>query len=113
MSRAYDHLAPTHFFGELTKTPEGCRLLRERGIVAEFAEIVRLHGMEAHDQAVMTNVKSVLWALVSDAIMLTGGLDVQGNIGSTEGGLPFLEDEEIIEGLVEIAEQSPVLTMRG
>lgn len=45
--------------------------------------------------------------------MLTGEPDVQGNIGSTEGGLPFLEDEEIIEGLVEIAEQSPVLTMRG
>ena len=33
--------------------------------MAEFAEIVRLHGMEANDQAVMTNVKSVLWALVS------------------------------------------------
>jgi len=57
-------MAPTHFFGELTKTPEGCQLLRERGIVAEFAEIIRLHGMETDDQPVMTNVKSVLWALV-------------------------------------------------
>ncbi|KAK1923142.1 Rapamycin-insensitive companion of mTOR, middle domain-containing protein [Papiliotrema laurentii] len=95
----YEGTAPTHFFGELTKTPEGCQMLRSRGIVAEFAEIVRLHGMESSDQSVMTNVKSVLWAL--------------GNIGSTEGGLPFLEDEEIIEGIIEIAEQSPVLTMRG
>ncbi|WWC72760.1 uncharacterized protein I206_106724 [Kwoniella pini CBS 10737] len=95
----YEGPAPTHFLGELTKTPEGCRLIKEKGIVAEFAEIVRLHGMEANDQGVLTNLKSVLWAL--------------GNIGSTEGGLPFLEDEEIIEDIVEIAEQSPILTIRG
>ncbi|WWC98367.1 hypothetical protein V866_005258 [Kwoniella sp. B9012] len=95
----YDGPAPTHFLGELTKTPEGCQLIKEKGIVAEFAEIVRLHGMEAIDQGVLTNLKSVLWAL--------------GNIGSTEGGLPFLEDEEIIEDIVEIAEQSPILTLRG
>lgn len=58
-------MTPPHFFGELTKTPEGCRYLREKGLVAEFAEVVRLHGMECGDQVVMTNVKSVLWALVS------------------------------------------------
>jgi hypothetical protein len=39
--------------------------------------------------------------------------DSQGNIGSTDGGLPFLEDEEIVEAIIEIAEQSPVLSMRG
>ncbi|KAK4687008.1 rapamycin-insensitive companion of mTOR, partial [Tremellales sp. Uapishka_1] len=96
---SFEGAAPMHFFGELTKTKEGCQLLKDKGLVAEFAEIVRLHGMESNDQAVMTNVKSVLWAL--------------GNIGSTEGGLPFLEDEEIIEVIIEIAEQSPVLTMKG
>jgi hypothetical protein len=64
-TRQYDGMAPTHFFGELTKTPEGCMYLKEKGLVSEFAEIVRLHGMEASDQAIMTNVKSVLWALVS------------------------------------------------
>ena len=37
----------------------------------------------------------------------------QGNIGSTEGGLAFLEDEEIIEVIVEIADLSPVITMKG
>ena len=58
-------MTPTHFFGELTKTPEGCMYLRERGLVAEFAEIVRLHGLESEDQAVLTNVKSMLWVLVS------------------------------------------------
>ncbi|WVQ77136.1 hypothetical protein IAR50_006819 [Cryptococcus sp. DSM 104548] len=95
----YDGLAPTHFLGELTKTPEGCDLLKSRGIVTEFAEIVRLHGMEASDASVLRDLKSALWAL--------------GNIGSTEGGLPFLEDEEIIEDIVEVAEHSAVLTIRG
>ncbi|ORY28003.1 Rapamycin-insensitive companion of mTOR, middle domain-domain-containing protein [Naematelia encephala] len=96
---SYESMAPTHFFGELTKTPEGCQLLKSRGIVADCAEIVRLHGMEAEDQSILMNVKSVLWCL--------------GNIGSTSGGLPFLEEEEIIEVIVEIAERSPVLTMKG
>lgn len=57
-------MTPTHFFGELTKTPEGCMYLREKGLVGDFAEIVRLHGMEHEDAAIMTNVKSVLWVLV-------------------------------------------------
>ena len=34
--------------------------------MAELAEIIRLHGMEAADQAVMAKVRSVLWALVSE-----------------------------------------------
>ncbi|WVO18166.1 hypothetical protein L204_105869 [Cryptococcus depauperatus] len=95
----YDGLAPSHFLGELTKTDEGCELLKERGIVADFAEIIRLHGMEDQESSVITDLKSALWVL--------------GNVGSTEGGLPFLEDEEIIGDIVEVAEQSPVLTVRG
>ncbi|WOO81922.1 Target of rapamycin complex 2 subunit ste20 [Vanrija pseudolonga] len=95
----YEGTAPTHFFGELCKTPEGCQYLREKGLVPAFAEIVRQHGMEASDQALMTSVKSALWVL--------------GNIGSTEGGLAFLEDEEIIDVIIEIAEKSPVLTLKG
>lgn len=62
---AYEGTAPTHFFGELCKTPEGCQYLREKGLVPAFAEIVRQHGMEASDQALMTSVKSALWVLVS------------------------------------------------
>lgn len=37
----------------------------------------------------------------------------QGNIGSAPGGLPFLEEEEIIPVILEIAEQSEVLSVRG
>ena len=61
----YDSMAPLHFIGEITKTLEGCMYLKEKGIVPDFAEMVRLHGMEANDQNIMTSVKSMLWALVS------------------------------------------------
>jgi len=37
----------------------------------------------------------------------------KGNIGSTDGGVKFLEEEEILEAIVEVAEQSPVLSIRG
>ena len=63
--RDLDGLAPTHFLGELTKTPEGCMYLRERGLVADLAEVVRLHGREPEEEGVLRGVKSALWALVS------------------------------------------------
>lgn len=62
--RTYDGTAPCHFFGELTKTPEGCQFLRERGIVPGLAEIVRLHGLEPSNSTVLTSLKCALWALV-------------------------------------------------
>lgn len=76
-------MAPAHFLGELAKTPEGCFYLREKGIVSELAEILRLHGMESQHQAVMTNVKSVLWAMVS--LCSPEECSVTGLINSTIG----------------------------
>lgn len=38
---------------------------------------------------------------------------IQGNIGATEGGIPFLEEEEIIPEILTIAEQSLILSVRG
>ncbi|BEJ06093.1 hypothetical protein CcaverHIS641_0306150 [Cutaneotrichosporon cavernicola] len=96
---AYEGTAPTHFFRELCKTPEGCEYLHQKGIVPEFAEIIRLHGMETEDTGVLNKLKAAMW--------------VMGNIGSTEGGLAFLEDEDIIKDIIDIAERSPVLTMKG
>lgn len=96
---AYEGTAPTHFFRELCKTPEGCQYLREKGIVPEFAEIIRMNGMESEDAPTINKAKAALWVL--------------GNIGSTEGGLAFLEDEEILNDIIEIAENSLVLTMKG
>jgi hypothetical protein len=62
--RTYDGTAPSHFFGELTKTPEGCGYLREQNVVRPLAAIVRQHGLESKDQAILTSLKCALWALV-------------------------------------------------
>ena len=47
----------------------------------------------------INKLKSVLWAV--------------GTIGSTPHGLPFLEDEHIIGNIVEIAEQSDIISVKG
>jgi rapamycin-insensitive companion of mTOR len=38
---------------------------------------------------------------------------MKGNVGATEGGLPFLEEEEVIPAILEIAEQSMIPSVRG
>lgn len=92
-------IAPLHLYGELAKTDEGCRILRERGHYVQFASYIREHGFEATDAVTIHQLKSAIWAV--------------GHIGSTAGGLPLLEDDEIVEHIVNIAEQSQVLSVRG
>jgi len=38
---------------------------------------------------------------------------MQGHIGAVEGGLHFLEEEEIIPTILEIAEESLIPALRG
>ncbi|KAI0643109.1 Rapamycin-insensitive companion of mTOR, N-term-domain-containing protein [Trametes meyenii] len=96
---AFEGIVPPHFYGVMAKTELGCEVLQEKGHFAEFAHFIRRHGLESEDQEVILKLKSVLWAV--------------GNIGATERGLPFLEEEEIIPAILEIAEQSLVLSVRG
>ncbi|KAI8986238.1 Rapamycin-insensitive companion of mTOR, N-term-domain-containing protein [Trametes punicea] len=96
---AFEGIVPPHFYGVMAKTELGCEVLQEKGHFAEFAQFIRRHGLESEDQEVIFKLKSVLWAV--------------GNIGATERGLPFLEEEEIIPAILEIAEQSLVLSVRG
>ncbi|PWN49565.1 hypothetical protein IE53DRAFT_388192 [Violaceomyces palustris] len=95
----FDGTAPPHFYGELAKTEEGCQILDEKGHFSEFAHFIRQHGMEHSDAELIVKLKSVLWAV--------------GNIGSTARGLPFLEREDVISHIVEIAENSLVMSVRG
>ncbi|THH08497.1 hypothetical protein EW145_g2671 [Phellinidium pouzarii] len=57
------------------------------------------HALECDDFEIIFKLKSVLWAV--------------GNVASAEGGLHFLEEEEIIPVMLEIAECSPILSVRG
>ncbi|KAF9286034.1 hypothetical protein BGZ68_003305 [Mortierella alpina] len=98
LTRAKQVLTP-HFYGELTRTEEGCQLLRAKGHFADYARFIREHCAECKDTAVISDLKSVLWAV--------------GNIGSTTGGLPFLEEEDLIKYIVGMAERSKVLSLKG
>ncbi|ESK90459.1 cytosolic regulator pianissimo [Moniliophthora roreri MCA 2997] len=90
---------PPHFYGEMSKTELGCQVLQEKGHFADFAQFIRQHGHESGDPDLIMKLKSTLWAV--------------GNIGATEGGLPFLEEEEIIPTVMDIANHSPIPTVRG
>lgn len=97
--QSFEGVVPPHFFGEMAKTEFGCQTLHEKGHFPEFALFIRQHGHEKEDSELILKLKSILWTV--------------GNIGSSAGGLPFLEEEDIIPVILEIAEQSQVLSVRG
>ena len=92
-------MVPLHFYGELTKTAEGCRILEEKGHFDEFAQVVVSSKMEDSDLEVIVKLKSCLWAI--------------GNIGANDGGVPFLEKSGIVKEIVSIAEESGVISLKG
>ena len=96
---SFDGRAPPHFYGELVKTEEGCDILDHSEHFAVFVDYIREHGLEDVDSEIIGRLKSCLWAV--------------GHIGASSGGLPFLESEYIIQSIVEIAETSPVYSLRG
>lgn len=89
---------PPHFYRELTRTAEGCRLLQVSGHFHEFVAIIRA-SWACEDQETMLKVKGCLWAV--------------GNVGSMEFGAPFLEETDAVALIVKIAENSGITTMRG
>ncbi|KAA8893128.1 Rapamycin-insensitive companion of mTOR, N-term-domain-containing protein [Sphaerosporella brunnea] len=92
-------MVPPHFYRELARTSEGCKLLREKGHFEEFALFIQQHGREHEDPEIVMKVKGCLWAV--------------GNIGSMPFGAPFLDEADIVSPIIEIAESSQVLTLKG
>jgi len=90
---------PPHFYRELARTSEGCKLLREKGHFEEFALFIQQHGQEHEDPEIVTKVKGCLWAV--------------GNIGSMPFGAPFLDEADIVGPIIKIAETSQVFTLKG
>ena len=95
----HDNHVPPHFYRELTRTKEGCKLLSDKGHFDDFVMTIREHGMTAEDPETLTKVKACLWAV--------------GNVGSMELGAPFLEASDVVEQILEIAENHPVMSLRG
>ncbi|KAL6058320.1 Cytosolic regulator of adenylyl cyclase [Balamuthia mandrillaris] len=84
---------PPHFYGELAKTEKGRILLEKSGRVPEMIRQLK------DDKVPPLQRRAVLWAM--------------GNIGSSEGGLTFLEKENLLEYIVQLAERSDSLSIRG
>ncbi|KAK4570442.1 hypothetical protein LTR86_002522 [Recurvomyces mirabilis] len=90
---------PPHFYRELTRTVEGCKLLKAKGHFEEFAATIQDFVHEDEDVETIMKVKGCLWAV--------------GNVGSMELGAPFLERTDVVKYIVEIAQTSQVMTLRG
>ena len=90
---------PPHFYRELTRTVEGCRLLRDSGHFEAFVSNIRNSWAEQEDPEIMLKVKGCLWAV--------------GNVGAMELGAPFLEESDVVTWIVKIATASQVMTLRG
>lgn len=98
--KAYEYgIVPPHFYRELTRTVEGCKLLSDSGHFDDFVATIQNAWSESEDAEVMLKVKGCLWAV--------------GNVGSMELGAPFLEETDIVEPIIKIATSSEVMTMRG
>ncbi|KAI9704011.1 MAG: hypothetical protein M1820_005632 [Bogoriella megaspora] len=92
-------IVPPHFYRELTRTAEGCKLLERKGHFDEFAATIIDVGMEDEDLETILKVKGCLWAV--------------GNVGSMVLGASFLEKSDVVKWIVKIAEESEVMTLRG
>lgn len=92
-------LLPPHFYRELARTEEGCKLLLQSGHFYEFASTIRDYRLDEEEVEALVKVKSCLWAI--------------GNIGSMEMGAPFLEESDIVHSIVRVAEGAAVMSVRG
>lgn len=90
---------PPHFYRELTRTVEGCQLLRDSGHFDAFVANIRDTWDEREDSETILKLKGSLWAI--------------GNVGSMELGASFLEETDVIGWVVKIATSSEVMTTRG
>ena len=94
-----DAHVPPHFYRELARTKEGCKLLRDKGHFEEFANTIRDYGMLCDDAELILKVKGCLWAV--------------GNVGSMEFGAPFLEESDVVDNIVKMAESHEIMSLRG
>lgn len=90
---------PPHFYRELTRTMEGCRLLQQSGHFGVFVDNIKDYWNENEESENIVKVKGCLWAV--------------GHIGSMELGAPFLEETDVVDCIVKIATNSQSMSMRG
>jgi hypothetical protein len=86
---------PPHLYGELAKTEEGCKLIRQSGHFVQFVKALTT----PPDQGTLLRRRASIWAI--------------GHIGASETGFHFLEEYNVLPQLVQLAENSPSFSIRG
>ncbi|KAK9241305.1 Rapamycin-insensitive companion of mTOR, N-term-domain-containing protein [Lipomyces kononenkoae] len=90
---------PPHFYRELVRSREGIALLKQKDHVRHFTDYIKDHCQETEDPAILRKLKGCIWAV--------------SNIGSLEFGVPFLEETNIVETIVDIANSSQIWSLKG
>jgi rapamycin-insensitive companion of mTOR len=80
-------------FGELIKTSKGTELIRQRSDVQEFRTKLLLEATPSQEK------RSILWTL--------------GHIGAEENGMKLLLETSVVKDIIEMAENSQILSLRG
>lgn len=84
---------PIHLFGELVKTKQGTAMIRERNDIKLFRKKL------LDEKATSQEKRSILWTL--------------GHIGSYENGIRLIMETSLVKDIIEMAENSPILSLRG
>jgi hypothetical protein len=83
---------PKHLYGELVQTKAGLKKLQESKHVEELTEMLK-------GEASVIQKRVALWAL--------------GHVGTSDRGIAYLQKLAVVASIVETAEKSPVLSLRG
>ncbi|KYR02655.1 cytosolic regulator of adenylyl cyclase [Tieghemostelium lacteum] len=84
---------PPHFFGELAKTEEGCQLIKKSNNFQKFLTVTKDNSANPLER------RASIFAI--------------GQIGSSLPGYQFIEENDVIPIIIELAEKSPCLSLRG
>lgn len=84
---------PIHFYGELVKTKNGANFLRE----SKHLEIFRRDILSPENNVIQK--RAALWAL--------------GHIGANDYGIKLIIDYDLIQPIINLAENADFLSLRG
>ena len=84
---------PIHFYGELVKTRAGADFLRQSNHLELFRKDI------LSQETTLLKKRAALWAV--------------GHIGSNEHGIPLIQEQDLIQPIVNLAENADFLSLRG
>ncbi|XP_066298986.1 rapamycin-insensitive companion of mTOR-like [Branchiostoma lanceolatum] len=92
-----DVYVPVHLYGELVQHKAGAQLVEKQDHISEFCQRIRYHDLSSPEQVL--ELKAALWCL--------------GHIGTSPWGQSLLDQEQVIPEIIRLAEDCPVLSVRG